>query len=91
MAEKIKLLELDIDVNQLVKNTTDARTSVEKLKEEVSLLKKDTEGMEEKFNKIASSPAAEKVFDRKGYLADLKAQEFSKVEALAAIKNKFNK
>lgn len=41
MAEKIKLLELDIDVNQLVKNTTDARTSVEKLKEELKLLKKE--------------------------------------------------
>ncbi len=41
MAEKIKLLELDIDVNQLVKNTTDARSSVEKLKEELKLLKKE--------------------------------------------------
>ena len=41
MAEKIKLLELDIDVNQLVKNTTDARNSVEKLKEELKLLKKE--------------------------------------------------
>lgn len=41
MAEKIKLLELDIDVNQLVKNTSDARTSVEKLKEELKLLKKE--------------------------------------------------
>jgi len=41
MAEKIKLLELDIDVNQLVKNTTDARTAVNKLKEELKLLKKE--------------------------------------------------
>lgn len=64
---------------------------VEKLKEEVSLLKKDTEVMEEKFSKIASQPAAEKLYDRKAVLANLKAAEFSKVEALAAIKNKFNK
>jgi hypothetical protein len=40
MAEKIKLLELDIDVNQLVKNTTDARTAVNKLKDDLVILKK---------------------------------------------------
>jgi hypothetical protein len=63
---------------------------VEKLKEEVSLMKKDTEAMGEKFNKIAGSPAAEKHYDRKGYLANLEKEKFSKVEALYSIK-KLNK
>lgn len=38
MAEKIKLLELDIDVTQLVKNSADAKTAVTKLREELKLL-----------------------------------------------------
>ncbi len=41
MAEKIKLLELDIDVNQLVKSATLAKKNVEGLKTELSLLKKE--------------------------------------------------
>jgi hypothetical protein len=41
MAEKIKLLELDINVNQLVKSATEAKTVVNNLKTELKELQKE--------------------------------------------------
>lgn len=65
---------------------------LEKLTKELVNLKKEQQMMNEKFSKLASEPAGEKVFDRKGYLSEIQKNQFSKLEALAALKNnKLNK
>lgn len=61
---------------------------LDKLTNELVELKKEQKMMNEKFSKIASEPAGEKVFDRKGYLSELQKREFSKLDQMAALRNK---
>lgn len=66
-------------------------TSVlEKLTQQIVELKKEQGIMNEKFSKIANEPAGEKVFDRKGYLQNEEKNKFSKLELIAALRNKQN-
>lgn len=61
---------------------------VKKLMAEIDGMKKSQEEMNQKFSKFAAEPAGEKVFDRKGYLAERENHKFSKLEAISKIKGK---
>jgi len=63
---------------------------LEKLTQQIVELKKEQGIMNEKFSKIANEPAGEKVFDRKGYLQNEEKNKFSKLELIAALRNKQN-
>lgn len=61
---------------------------VKKLMAEIDSMKDKQEEMNQKFSKFAAEPAGEKVFDRKGYLAEKENHKFSKLEALSKLKAK---
>jgi len=61
---------------------------LDKLTKELVDLKKEQKMMNEKFSKLGSEPAGEKVFDRKGYLSEVQKNQFSKLEQMAALRNK---
>jgi hypothetical protein len=63
---------------------------LERLTKQIVELKKEQVVMNEKFSKIANEPAGEKVFDRKGYLQSEEKNKFSKLELIAALRNKQN-
>lgn len=64
-------------------------TSVlETLTKQIVDLKKEQSLMNKKFSKLGDEPAGDKVYDRKGYLSDIQKNQFSKLDAMAALKNK---
>lgn len=64
-------------------------TSVIKgLMAEIKDMKDKQEKMEEQFSQFKAEPAAERVFDRKGYFEDKAVEKFSKLEAIGRLKNK---
>lgn len=79
---------LEMSAEDLLVAFTDA---MRQLTTELTSLKQEHSILKERFEKVASEPAGERVFDRKGYFQSMEADRTSKVEALASLKNKHNK
>lgn len=56
------------------------------LKNKINELETENKILKEKFNKFSKEPAAEKIYDRKGFSAYQEQEMFSKLERLAALK-----
>jgi len=63
-------------------------SALEKLMNKIDSLESNQKDLTQKFSKFSSEPAGEKIYDRKGYLDSLKNEKFSKLERLAALRNK---
>jgi hypothetical protein len=55
---------------------------------EITEMKNKQEKMEEQFSMFKAEPAAERVFDRKGYFEDKSIEKFSKLEAIGKLRTK---
>ena len=63
-------------------------SALEKLMNKIDSLETKQKGLEGKFSRFSAEPAGEKIFDRKGYLESLQNEKFSKLERIAALRNK---
>jgi len=63
-------------------------SALESLQSEIKALKEHNKNLTDKFQKFSKEPAAEKIYDRKGYIAYMEQEKFSKLERLAALRNK---
>ena len=82
-------LEAEAEVEMTSEDLLGEFTSVIKgLMTEISDMKNKQEKMEEQFNQFKAEPAAERVFDRKGYFEDKAIEKFSKLEAIGKLKSK---
>lgn len=60
--------------------------AIETLNNEIKALREENTELKNKFSKFAAEPAAEKIYDRKGYIDQIKQEQFSKLEQLAALR-----
>ena len=63
-------------------------SALEKMMNKIDSLESKQKDLNSKFSKFSSEPAAEKIYDRKGYLDSLKEEKFSKLERIAALRQK---
>jgi predicted RNase H-like nuclease (RuvC/YqgF family) len=82
-------LEAEAEVEMTSEDLLNEFTSVIRgLMAEIKDMKDKQEKMEEQFSKFKAEPAAERVFDRKGYFEDKAIEKFSKLEAIGKLKTK---
>lgn len=63
-------------------------SAVKELTASINTLRSEHSQLKERFEKVAASPAGERVYDRKGYLQGLEASKFNKIDQLSALKNR---
>lgn len=63
-------------------------SAVKELTASINTLRSEHSQLKERFEKVASAPAGERVYDRKGYLQSLEENKFSKIDQLSALKNR---
>ena len=82
-------LEAEAEVEMTSEDLLNEFTSVIRgLMAEIKDMKDKQEKMEEQFSKFKAEPAAERVFDRKGYFEDKAVEKFSKLEDISKLKTK---
>jgi len=66
----------------IVETIEEFSSALEKLMNKIDTMEKKFNALNVKFSQFSAEPAGEKVYDRKGYIASLKTEKFSKLDAL---------
>lgn len=81
---KEEVIEEELNMDEVIEVFT---KSIEHLSNELNSIKENQSKMQADFNKFSAQPAGEKVYDHRGeYINHLKSKQFSKLEALKALK-----
>lgn len=66
-------------------------SALEKMMNRIDSMEKKFNSLNTKFSAFSAEPAGEKVYDRKGYVSQLKEEKFSKLDALYELRKTINK